>query len=172
MKNPLKKEPKVLSKPTGQLNTSNVSIERIMNPPKKETEELEEDYSNRPRTPFGIDELKMAWKRYAFKIKPTNMSLYTAMTRRDPKLLEDYRIHMELDNDTLKERLEREKADLLVYLRGELKNWGIQLTYNEVEQGSSSQAALYSGMDKFKKMSEKNPNLNTLQKLFNLDIDF
>jgi hypothetical protein len=57
------------------------------------------------------------------------------------------------------------------YLRVELKNGAlnIKLTIAESEQSSGNP---YDPKEKFKILAEKNPNLNTLQRMFNLDLDY
>jgi DNA polymerase III subunit gamma/tau len=169
-----KKEKKILSTPTGKLNTTNQSIQTIINP-KVETESFQEeqqDYSSRPQTPFGTDELKMAWKRYAFKVQGQGRpSLHSTLVKRDPKIVGDNSILFELDNTIQLSSMENERGDLLNYVRKELNNWQIRLEFKVIEENKAP-SQLYSGMDKFKAMSEKNPNLSTLQRMFNLDIEF
>ena len=169
-----KKENKVLSAPTGKLNTTNHSLNAIINP-KVDTQRAEEtqpDYSNRPQEIFGTDELKMAWKRYAFKVQNEGRpSLHSTLIKRDPKIVGDNQLLFELDNSIQLSTLEIEKGELLNFVRKELKNWAVQLEFKVVEDDKEP-SKLYSGMDKFKALSEKNPNLNTLQRMFNLDIEF
>ena len=60
---------------------------------------------------------------------------------------------------------------LISFIRKSLQNYNItieiELTENPVED-----IKLMHGKDKFKAMAKKNPNLNTLKNLFNLDIEF
>jgi hypothetical protein len=61
--------------------------------------------------------------------------------------------------------------ELISFLRNSLKNHNItvkiELTDNPVED-----VKFLNGKDKFEVMSKKNPELNTLKNLFNLDIEF
>ncbi len=169
-----KKENKVLSAPTGKLNTANFSLNSAINPKEEVQNNQEEvqDYSDRPKEVFGTDELKMAWKRYAFKVQNEGRpSLHSTLIKRDPKIIGDNHIMFELDNTIQLSTLENERGELLQFVRKELKNWAVKLDFKVVEDDKKT-SQLYSGMDKFKALSEKNPNLNTLQRMFNLDIEF
>ena len=168
-----KKQKKILSAPTGNLNTSNFSIKSALNPEQHEkAEEQNVDYSDKPKTIFGPDELKMAWKRYAFHVNNEGRpSLHATLVKRDPRIIGDNHIQFELDNTIQLSTLENERGELLNYIRQELNNWAIKLDFKVVEEQKTG-TSLYSGMDKFKALSEKNPNLTMLQRMFNLDIEF
>jgi hypothetical protein len=168
-----KKENKVLAAPTGKLNTTHLSISQLTNSESgQKIQEQVGTISNRPTQSFSLDELKMAWKRYAFLVQTEGRpSLYSTLVKRDPRLVRDTEILFELDNNIQLSTLETEKGDLLSFLRKELKNYDLQLEYKVVDQEKSA-TSLYSGMDKYKALLEKNPNLGMLQRMFNLDIEF
>ncbi len=168
-----KKEKKVLAAPTGKLNTTNFSLKQSFNQQENSQQDEEiQDFSNRPSEPFGIDELKMAWKRFAYKIQNEGRpSLHSTLVKRDPRIIADNHILFELDNTIQLSTLENEKGELIQFVRKELNNWSIKLDFKVVEEQKTANS-LYSGIDKFKALAEKNPNLNMLQRMFNLDIDF
>src|SRR5690554_1161594 len=96
------KEAKKLTSPTRKLNKSKLGINEIMTQAtkKKETVIEEEDTGKRPKDPFTIDELRMSWRKYAFKAKEDELgTLYTAMIGRDPEIGENFSIKHTVDND-------------------------------------------------------------------------
>lgn len=168
-----KKEKKVLAAPTGQLNTTHFSIAQLTNPESGNTiQEQVNNFADRPAEPFSLDDLKMAWKRYAYMVQNQGRpSLHSTLVKRDPRLIRDTAVLFELDNNIQQSTLETEKGELLSFLRKELKNYDLQLELNVIDQEKSA-TSLYSGMDKYKALLEKNPNLGMLQRMFNLDIEF
>ena len=137
-----------------------------------ESEAKQENTADRPKTPFSYDDLKMAWRKTAFRFKENGLdTLFTAMTTRDPNLGADNLIEHFVDNNVQKEFFQKNETDVMTFLRQELNNWSIII---KVDIGSeeSGDKKLYSGQDKFKDMAERNPHLKTLQQRFKLDIDF
>lgn len=169
-----KKEAKVLNQPIGNLKTNNLSIQEMLTKKKSANGENEEVQSlvDRPSTPFSLDDLKKAWRMYAFKAKKEGLeALYVGMTTSEPKLLPEFRIHQLIDNRVQNEYFKMNEMKILEFLRSELKNWSISLTYEEAKVGENGKKLL-SGKDKFDEMAKRNPNLITMQKLFKLDIEF
>jgi DNA polymerase-3 subunit gamma/tau len=168
-----KKEKKILAAPTGKLNTGHHSISQLTNPEGgNRIEEQVTNFADRTVQPFSTDDLKMSWKRYAFQVQSEGRpSLHSTLVKRDPRLVRDTEILFELDNNIQQSTLETEKGELLSFLRKELKNYNIQLELKVIDE-EKSPSALYSGMDKYKALLEKNPNLSMLQRMFNLDIEF
>lgn len=169
-----KKEARVLSQPIGNLKTNNISIQEMLR--KKDNagqaEQENQSYADRPKTLFSLDDLKRVWRMYAFKAKKEGLdALYVGMTTSEPKLLPDFRIHQLIDNRVQNEYFKMNEMKILEFLRSELKNWSISLTYEEAKVGENGKKLL-SGKDKFDEMAKRNPNLITMQKLFKLDIEF
>lgn len=135
-----------------------------------------EDISNRPQKPFSLDELKMVWRQFAFKIKQEELqgadSMSLAMTKRDPKMPTATHIHQEFDNQILIDLMTNNFAsDLLEFLRNKLQNWSITIEFSITEAQEDNVKHL-TGRDRFDILSRKNTNLLTLQKTFNLDIEY
>lgn len=171
----LKKEVKVLSAPTGQLHTKTISIEEMKRQQQEQPAVSVEDFSNRPRNSFTHDDLIMAWRQFAFKIREERLggadSMSLALTKRDPKL-DGTHIHAEFDNTIIVEMLQRDfYAPLMDYLRNKLKNWSVTFDYS-VAQNSEENNKYLTSKDKFDILARKNVNLITLQKTFNLDLDY
>ena len=85
-----------------------------------------------------------------------------------PKLLDNFTIWIELPNGTMKKEIEREKYDLMEYLKLKLNNHFIQLriTVNE----ATAKKFAFTPEEKYQKLREKNPAIDLLRKEFDLDI--
>jgi intein-encoded DNA endonuclease-like protein len=64
----------------------------------------------------------------------------------------------------------KEKRSLFEYLKKELKNAKLQLEIEYIREESGSQKA-YTAADKYKVLAEKNPTLDKLRNMLNLDIE-
>ncbi len=165
-----KKEVKTLSSPTGTLTSGLISVKEIME--KKEAKESIENFENKPKSPFTLDDLMIYWRKFAFKMKEDgNDTIYLAMKKRDPKLANDFVIIHEVDNQVQIDYIQTHITDLLDFLRENLKNWGISVKFS-ITEAEDENIKFQTGKDKFAVLARKNPNLYTLQKLFNLDIEY
>lgn len=136
-----------------------------------ESDEEEEDLSNKPRTPFTQEELDAKWKSYCYLVqKEKKASLYATLTKHTVKLGENFQLSLVLDSEIQALELVSEKSALLGFLRRELNNYGIDLQ-TEVIQNQQESKHLTS-KDKFLKMVEKNPVLAELRERFGLDIEY
>jgi len=135
-----------------------------------------EDISNRPQKPFTLDELKMIWRQFAFKIKQEELqgaeSMSLAMTKRDPKMPGATHIHQEFDNQIQIDLMTNNFSALLLdFLRNKLQNWAVTIDFSIIENQEDNVKHL-TGRDRFDILARKNTNLHTLQKTFNLDIEY
>lgn len=92
-------EQKIATVPTGQLNTTTLSIKKMME--KKEDEMSHTDHlpENLPHNPFTFDQVKMLWRRFAFEMKEKGMeTFYNAMIKREPIQKEETHFVMDVDN--------------------------------------------------------------------------
>lgn len=157
--------------PTGILQSSSVSIKKMM---EKKTEESESGYdlSNMPRENYDFDDLKRAWRKFAFTVKEEGKStLYNALMRREPKLVNEHAYLMEVDNAAQVDHIRPDMADLLESLRSELKNYDVQVEI-KITETPDEEVKYKSGKEKFAALARKNPNLHILKNTFNLDIEF
>ena len=122
-----------------------------------------------PKNPFKHEELLICWDNYVKKIEEQGRHNLAAILKIDePKLNENYIIGIEFPNSTNKIEVEREKTELLKYLRISLDNYTIDLdiTVNEIIE----KKFVYTNEEKFQKLKEKNPSLEALKKSFNLEL--
>jgi len=163
-------ERKKFTAPSGTLITSNLGIKTILDPPKNKQAENQDALLPDLAQSFGIDRLKQVWAEYAQQIKAQKKdNLYTTLTNSVLTMTPDYKIQLEISNSAAVFELEREKSGLLGFLRSNLKNY--QLTFNHKVSVNESASPLNSRAT-FEKLSEENPALLKLQKLFGLDIDY
>jgi len=154
------------------LNTSNLSIKQSLI--QSETNTISENKSSDMSVfeSFTYDQVKMAWRRYAFDVKGKGMeTFYNAMVKRDPKIKEETIFVMEVDNQIQIDYITPHLNDVVTFLRRELKNYKISVEFLLIED-SDTQVKFLSGKDRFAAMARKNANLHTFKKVFNLDIEY
>ena len=120
---------------------------------------------------FSNDDLIAGWnemKAYFSENKKTNLVL--ALDVEDPVLQEDYKIKITLSNTSQVELVQDEKMNILDFLRKKMNNDFIDLNFkvNEINKEDIP----YTNSDKFKKMYEKNKNLEILGQKLGLDPDY
>ena len=87
---------------------------------------------------------------------------------RTPEIFEGNKLLLKIDNNLLDEEISKIKPDLVSWLRKELRNTNIELITKVVMQENQSKP--YSEREKLAEMSKKNPNINLLKQIFNLDL--
>jgi len=111
-----------------------------------------------------------SWKKYAYQIKQRGQeTFFSTLTIQKPVLTEN-NIHFIIANAAQKEILDSHRSEMLEFLRKDMRNHYIQLTWEMKE--AEIKANLYTPAQKFNKMAENNPTLNKLKQKFDLDIDF
>jgi len=165
----LKKEAKTLSAPTGQLNTTNLSINHLIDQQKEKSSTLPTDL---PRMPFDKDDLVRLWKTMAHTQKLNGQDqVYHAMIKRDLQQIDETHYHFEVDNSIQKSRMDLAIGDILAHLRKELKNYDLEIAL-DITKDEMDEVKFLTGNDKFEKMAKKNTNLIDFKNRFNLDIDY
>ncbi len=123
---------------------------------------------NLPAQEFSKSEMLSAWKQYAKKIEEEGkFNLLSHLTMGIPKL-EGNIIHLEYPNSTIKVEVERAKSELLSYLKESLQNFEIDLDITVNETAEKRYA--YTAREKYEKLKEKNPLIETFRKEFDLDV--
>jgi len=168
----VKPEPKVMETPTGKLSTSSLSIKKMLEKKEEESGGGAIDLSNMPRNPYGYDDLKMAWRKFAFEMKNDGKeTFYNAMIKREPKRVGDDEYVMEVDNQVQIDYIRPALSELLGFVRKDLKNYDIMIRL-EITNNPEEEVKYQTGKDKFAALARKNPNLHTLKNTFNLDIEY
>ncbi|MFC7357323.1 DNA polymerase III subunit gamma/tau [Jejudonia soesokkakensis] len=135
---------------------------------KKERVANQPDEKDLPKEEFSEKEMVATWNQFSKKVEEEGKyNLLSHLTMGIPKL-EGTLIHLEFPNDTIKVEVEREKYELLGFLRKELNNYDIDLSI-EVNETSAKRYA-YTAREKYEKLREKNPMLDKLREDFDLDL--
>lgn len=179
--NEVEKQPLPSSLPTqGQKSTitlknlssvnfsQNISIHKTAHQ-KKEEEIAIQELSNRPTEPFNAEQFKQKWSAYKHLLIEKGETSLASAFENMPELI-DEKIIITINNKALEDEIIETKTDILDFLRKELKNYNLSLeTKINIDQKARK---AYTPMEKFVKMSEKNPHLITLVKTFDMDISY
>jgi DNA polymerase-3 subunit gamma/tau len=129
--------------------------------------------SNRPeqiaQNDFDQEKLEKVWLYYTESIAQQYPNFFSILSTRKPLLKDNFSIELTIDNKAQELTLKERKADLLDFLRAELRNQQIQLETNLIE--SVSQSKPYTAEDKYLVMVEKNPALKALRENLDLELE-
>ena len=161
---------KIVSEPSGKLNQVHLSIKNIIENDKKKI--VDKNNEKLPEERYSIEHLKMYWQQFAFTMKEKGMeTFYQALVKREALFISEDKYSLELDNNVQLDYIQPLLAEFTDFLRSNLKNHNLSieliLTDNPLKD-----TKYVTGKDKFAAMASKNPNLNTLKNIFNLDIEY
>ena len=127
------------------------------------------DEDNLPKSAFTQEELRKNWAEFVEGIDDKGQKILASNLNTDlPKLKENFTIHIELPNGTMKKEIEREQYELMEHLRSKLNNHFIQLEITVNEESAKKFA--FTPEEKYEKLREKNPVIDLLRKEFDLDL--
>ena len=130
------------------------------------------DLTDKPRDPFEIDQLKEKWQSYAELVNEKGrQGMYSTLTKYQPELKDNFNVYFEIDSEVQRLELQEESPEILDYLRKELNNYGIKLSFNVIKTDRAAKKHLNS-KEIFLKMAENNKDLKQLRDQFNLDIEY
>ena len=158
----------VNEEPLRKVRKSRFSLSDVIDDKKEVETEL-----NTPKKSENFTESRMreVWMLFAEKInKEGKMNLFITLTSSDPTLEEETLINLKISNDAQEKILDENKIELMDHLRTSLNNDFISLK-TELSEDIKSDIP-YTPKDKFIKMTEENPHLNTLQQKLGLDPDY
>ena len=121
-----------------------------------------------PSEPFTETEMLEQWLKYAQRMEDKGYRIVASLLTINDPILDGTTIIHELPNESSKIDFEKEKPELLGYLRGKLHNHDIQITVNVNEALVVKRA--FTNQDKYNRLVEINPNLELLKKMFDLDV--
>lgn len=121
-----------------------------------------------PTEAFTETQMLEFWYKYAQRLNDKGHMIMESLLRiSDPKLNGNQIIY-ELPNEGSKIDFEKEKPELLGYLRGHLHNHDITIEVLVNEKVKVKTA--FTPQDKYNRLNEINPNLELFRKMFDLDI--
>jgi hypothetical protein len=147
------------------LSLSSIRAKREL---EKNKNQVEKQHVDLPTEPFSETDMFLIWTRFAEnKGHKGQKIIESLLLLNDPKL-DGTTIFHELPNEGSKIEFESVKYELLGALRGKLHNHDITIEVIVNEDMSSRRA--FTPQDRYNRLSEINPNLDVLRKLFDLDI--
>jgi len=121
------------------------------------------------KEPFTYDQLMVLWKEYVQKVKEENkINFYTILTTNDPELTKPDQITVSITNLAQESILQNELVEFLNFLRTRLKNFSVGIVTKKVENKIENR--LYTSIEKYHYLLEKNPKLEEMRKRLNLDL--
>ena len=146
-----------------------ISIKADILQEKRQNENTGESIQEKPAEPVSSKNLIKVWKMLSEKFK-TDKNLYYTLSNKTPEVKENHLITFAVDNKIQKDELEDRKADIMAFVREELKNYHVQLEV--MVSDASSITKPYSPKEKYNEMVKKNPALQHLKDQLNLEIDY
>jgi hypothetical protein len=161
---------KTVSQPVGKLSSSNLGIKSLLDPKKEKSAEEELEQLETLNEKYSYEDLEYAWKDYALGIKRQKKdSLFATLMKSEMTLDSQHQIKLVIQNSIQAVELDKEKAELIQFLRKKLKNTAINLIYEITEK---KDVKVLTSKSTFDKLAKENESLHKFRKLFNLDIDY
>jgi hypothetical protein len=129
---------------------------------------VREEQKALPTEPFTATELLEQWYKYADRLNDKGHKIMEALLRINDPRLEGTTIIHTLPNQGSKLDFDKEKPELVAFLRAKLHNHEIGLEV-EVNEEVKSKIA-FTPQDKYLRLQEINPALELLRKQFDLDV--
>jgi DNA polymerase-3 subunit gamma/tau len=120
--------------------------------------------------PFTFEQLQKAWAEFAQMREQNGGAVSEQVMLNRTIVCEGTTIKLVLDNLHQEQLLNEVKPDLLGYLRHQLQNRLLQISYQIAQ--SDAKRNPYTPQEKFNALIEKNPHLAQLQQRLGLEVDF
>ena len=161
----IEKNNKSSAQEVSAFSISSLKIKRKKNQ-EKELIDKDEDQRNNSFEDF---ELKIKWKDFANDLSRQNKeNLASILQINEPNLGNDFKITYDVPSNSSKNELREIKGDLLIYLKNIFKNDLIEIDF--LVNKSNSKEYFSTPEERFKKLSDLNPNLIKLKKDLKLDL--
>ena len=167
-------KPTSISTPGLNVSIPKLNTISILSGNKKESEKKTEDSTNEkdlPRLAFTQEDLETQWKIFTDKLlEDKKVFLHSTLTTFKPELKENFEVVYNVMNSTQKEDLNVISMDFLGFLRKELKNYSLKLSFEIVTNENSKERKYYTVTEKFKRMEELNPNITLFKEKLDMEI--
>jgi hypothetical protein len=119
---------------------------------------------------FSQEQLIVSWRAFADSVEAAQLK--SALSVRDPQLLDNSQIEYNLDNEVQKQRIILDlKPKLLAHLHRTLHNERIDIEFRVTENTEEIMNKPYTDQEKFNTLAAKYPVLLTLKQRFGLDFE-
>lgn len=145
---------------------STISINQVLHQKAQQPKVLQEEV-HAIEEAFTEEEMQKYWKSMGFQYQDAP-DFYSSITKYQPQLKEGFLIEYPFDNTAQIQDFEVKRPEMLSYLRSKLRNYSI--TIEAVLQESEGSSHVYTATEKFNFLKEKNPALEKLKDLLDLDI--
>lgn len=140
---------------------------------KKKKQLLQEQQKNKKEDvvlneEFTDEDFQKAWKNYIAILEEKGNKILPSTLATGNPVLKGTTIHLTYPNNTMKDSVLKDQNKLLAYLKEQLQNTHLDLQIDVNFQDEKKFA--YTPREKYVKMMEANPALDTLRKTFDLDI--
>ena len=151
-----------------EVSAFSISSLKIKKEKIQEKELIDKDEDKRNNS-FEDFELKIKWKDFANDLSRQNKeNLSSILQINEPKLGNNFKITYDVPSNSSKNELREIKGDLLIYLKNIFKNDLIEIDF--LVNKSNSKEYFSTPEERFKKLSDLNPNLIKLKKDLKLDL--
>ena len=151
-----------------EVSAFSISSLKIKREKIQEKELINKDEDKRNNS-FEDFELKIKWKDFANDLSRQNKeNLASILQINEPNLGNDFKITYDVPSNSSKNELREIKGDLLIYLKNIFKNDLIEIDF--LVNKSNSKEYFSTPEERFKKLSDLNPNLIKLKKDLKLDL--
>lgn len=114
------------------------------------------------------EELLIHWNNYIAQLETKGKKIMAANLNMDePQLHEDFSMSMTVPNQIIQQEIDRNKFELLDYLRDKLENDHLELEVIIKEE--MNEKYIFTPEEKYKKMVEQNPSIAILKDTFDLE---
>ena len=151
-----------------EVSAFSISSLKIKREKIQEKELINKDEDQRNNS-FEDFELKIKWKDFANDLSRQNKeNLASILQINEPSLGKDFKITYDVPSNSSKNELREIKGDLLIYLKNIFKNDLIEIEF--LVNKSNAKEYFSTPEERFKKLSDLNPNLIKLKKDLKLDL--
>ena len=151
-----------------EVSAFSISSLKIKKEKIQEKELIDKDEDKRNNS-FEDFELKIKWKDFANDLSRQNKeNLASILQINEPNLGNDFKITYDVPSNSSKNELREIKGDLLIYLKNIFKNDLIEIEF--LVNKSNAKEYFSTPEERFKKLSDLNPNLIKLKKDLKLDL--
>ncbi len=160
-----KNESSALDEEVSAFSISSLKIKREKIQEKKSIDKDEDQRNNS----FEDFELKIKWKDFANDLSRQNKeNLASILQINEPRLGNEFKVTYDVPSNSSKNELREIKGDLLIYLKNIFKNDLIEIDF--LVNKSNAKEYFSTPEERFKKLSDLNPNLIKLKKDLKLDL--
>jgi len=155
---------------TRDRKTSGLSLNSIRAKKKHESQKAIPiaDPNELPKDAFTQEQLRAAWSDYGKMQDRKGERILGSMFAMNIPTLQEMDIHLELPNGSMKIDMESAQGGLLQFLGKRLNNYSLNIVITINETVAKKHA--FTPEDKYEKLREKNPVIDKLRTMFDLDI--